>query len=189
MTGCLRVAAQLLDDKFGGQIDSDQFDQLNNSTASLKKGKISLTTLKHVLVDVSYVESFGIPDNDVKSEHQSIVTIYKTNIEILELMKKIGINASRSQIMSETTILLSSPEIMVLKEKAPYLIAMSVKNKFKQSYNKIVESSSLSPKTIADPQNEPTIGVIDTLFDKSVYFSKWVEFHKMFDEQIPLNPK
>ena len=28
---------------------------------------------------------------------------------------------------------------------------------------------------IPDPGNEPTIGVIDTLFNESVYFSKWVE--------------
>ena len=28
---------------------------------------------------------------------------------------------------------------------------------------------------IPDPQNEPVIGVIDTFFDESVYFSKWVD--------------
>lgn len=28
---------------------------------------------------------------------------------------------------------------------------------------------------IPDPTNEPTIGVIDTLFDESVYFNRWVE--------------
>ena len=39
------------------------------------------------------------------------------------------------------------------------------------------------------PGIEPTIGVIDTLFDKSVYFSEWVEYHEMVDSSIPKQPK
>ena len=39
--------------------------------------------------------------------------------------------------------------------------------------------------TIPSPVNEPTIGVIDTLFDERVYFSEWVEYHKMIDDNIP----
>ena len=35
------------------------------------------------------------------------------------------------------------------------------------------------------PGIEPTIGVIDTLFDKRVYFNEWVEYHEMVDEAIP----
>nr|WP_255594373.1 S8 family peptidase [Bulleidia sp. zg-1013] len=43
--------------------------------------------------------------------------------------------------------------------------------------------------TIPSPTIEPTIGVIDTLFDESVYFSDWVEYHDMVSEDIPKNPK
>ena len=32
---------------------------------------------------------------------------------------------------------------------------------------------------------EPTIGVIDTLFDKNVYFSEWVDYYDMIDDNIP----
>ena len=39
--------------------------------------------------------------------------------------------------------------------------------------------------TIPPPTIEPTIGVIDTLFDTRVYFSEWVEYHDMVDENIP----
>lgn len=35
------------------------------------------------------------------------------------------------------------------------------------------------------PTIEPTIGVIDTLFDKRVYFGKWVEYHDMVDNNLP----
>lgn len=34
---------------------------------------------------------------------------------------------------------------------------------------------------------EPTIGVIDTLFDERVYFKKWVEYHEMIAKEIPKN--
>ena len=38
------------------------------------------------------------------------------------------------------------------------------------------------------PTIEPTIGVIDTLFDKRVYFGEWVEYHDMIDDNLPKNP-
>lgn len=39
---------------------------------------------------------------------------------------------------------------------------------------------------IPEPKNEPIVGVIDTQFDKSVYFSEWVEYHKCISEDIDL---
>jgi len=42
--------------------------------------------------------------------------------------------------------------------------------------------------TIPSPKNEPTIGVIDTMFEENVYFSEWVEFKNMLSEDIPLSP-
>lgn len=41
--------------------------------------------------------------------------------------------------------------------------------------------------SIPKPSNEPVIGVIDTMFDKRVYFSEWVEFKNMLDDEIPLS--
>jgi len=46
-----------------------------------------------------------------------------------------------------------------------------------------------SDALIFAPTIEPTIGVIDTLFDERVYFSNWVEYHDMVSEDIPKNPK
>ncbi|WP_252827677.1 S8 family serine peptidase, partial [Fusobacterium necrophorum] len=43
--------------------------------------------------------------------------------------------------------------------------------------------------TIPSPTIEPTIGVIDTLFDETVYFSEWVEYHEMVSKDIPKIPK
>lgn len=43
--------------------------------------------------------------------------------------------------------------------------------------------------TIPDPTIEPIVGVIDTMFDNRVYFSKWVEFKKEISNEIPLSQK
>jgi len=40
--------------------------------------------------------------------------------------------------------------------------------------------------TIDSPANEPVVGVIDTMFHDSVYFSEWVDFEKMIPDEITL---
>ena len=51
-------------------------------------------------------------------------------------------------------------------------------SKFEKESFEDGEKSSIS---IPHPGNEPTIGVIDTMFDETVYFSEWVEFKNMVD--------
>ena len=40
--------------------------------------------------------------------------------------------------------------------------------------------------SIAKPQNEPIVGVIDTQFDKRVYFGDWVQYEKCISDDIEL---
>lgn len=48
------------------------------------------------------------------------------------------------------------------------------------------EEKNIEQLLIPEPKNEPIVGVIDTQFDKSVYFSEWVEYHKCISEDIDL---
>lgn len=119
-------------------------------------------------------------------EQDAIITIYKTDVKTTQLLEKIGINILSSRIMDETTILLRPDELEILKTKAPFLISMAVsdlseitKYDFKFIDNGII--------TIDSPKNEPIIGVIDTLFDKNVYFSEWVEYTNMLSSEIPIS--
>ena len=52
----------------------------------------------------------------------------------------------------------------------------------KVTLNDIGLAQEIASIEIPDPVNEPTIGVIDTLFDESVYFSKWVENNDSLSE-------
>ena len=70
-------------------------------------------------------------------------------------------------------------------EKAPYLVAMSTVNLSELSPDDFIQEYNQEIMSIPSPTIEPTIGVIDTLFDKSVYFSEWVDYHDMVDDSIP----
>lgn len=194
MIDCLEKCLQVLDNKFAGRIDLSTLntlssDDTDSSAISFREDGVSLTIFRHIIVDSSYIEKFDIPDNSSKLENQSIITIYRTDTGISEIMGKIGIDVPTGHIMSQTTVLLHPPQITTLITKAPYLVAMSAEDVSRQSYNEVGDSLAPPNKvvpTIADPGNEPLVGVIDTMFDEGVYFSKWVEFKKMISHDIPL---
>lgn len=86
--------------------------------------------------------------------------------------------------MDETTILLRPDELEILKTKAPFLISMAVSDlsEITKDHFEFIDDGVIR---IDSPRNEPTIGVIDTLFDESVYFSEWVEYTNMLSSDIP----
>ncbi|MFR2768227.1 MAG: hypothetical protein ACLTAI_08050 [Thomasclavelia sp.] len=57
----------------------------------------------------------------------------------------------------------------LIQNQAPYLISMHVKDLTQISKEKILESQGQEIMSIPLPTNEPTIGVLDTQFDKRVY--------------------
>ena len=65
-----------------------------------------------------------------------------------------------------------------LQKEVPYLISMVATD---VSLLKPFERDIIIDERIAsipEPKNEPVVGVIDTLFNQSVYFSKWVDYHE-----------
>ena len=75
----------------------------------------------------------------------------------------------------------------VLFEKAPYLVSMATEDLSKLTPGDFIEEYQEGILHVPAPSIEPTIGVIDTLFDKSVYFGEWVEYYDMVDDNIPKN--
>lgn len=146
------------------------------------------TTFVGFIVDSFYVESFGIDDYSGDIEEAAIVSIYQTNVQTSKLLAALGIDMPDIKKIDETTFRLSKEEIAILKNKAPYLISMSTRDLAKLTFEEFnVENKTVI--NIPEPSNEPVIGVIDTLFDENVYFDKWVEYHKMLDENIPVDSK
>lgn len=179
----------LLNAEFGGSLNHDEIADIKAKAKYFSEHGLTKTCFVNTIVDAYYLESFGVPDNSKRVKDQSIITVYKTDdIALIDLMQQLKINVQPGNIFNETTLLLLPEQLSKLIENARYLIAMEVSDISDLSYETIIkESRSDSQKPIPSPTNEPTIGVIDTMFDTTAYFSEWVEFHNTIS--LPIEAK
>lgn len=151
---------------------------------NFRKFNISKSLFRQIIADVSYIESFEVE----MTTHQfkdSLITLYDTGIDTKELFQNIGINILSSRILDNQTVFLDENQAKILFEKASYLVAMETVNFSALSPEDFIKENKSNLLYIPSPSIEPIIGVIDTLFDNSVYFSEWVDYHEMVDEAIP----
>ena len=173
----LLCSAEIIKNNFNEQIDNTNFDDIDKINIDFDNKPLSKSEFKQILVDMCFIDDFKIPETKEDIKYESIVSIYKTDYTAKDILEKIGIDLMPNKILDETTVLLTPKEFDLLRERASYLIAKSVIDVSKftiEDFPKINKTETLS---IPDPKNEPVIGVIDTAFDKRVYFSKWVEYH------------
>lgn len=172
-------------DEYDGIISSEDIEKINNKQVKYNSDLIAKTNFVSIIVDAHYIEKLAIPYEKENIKENCIVTIYKTDEKTAVLMEKLGIRLMPYRIIDETTMLLTPDQLEILKEKASYLISMAVSDistLTKEDFFEIEKDILKLPR----PSNEPIIGVIDTMFDKRVYFSEWVEFKNMLDDEIEL---
>lgn len=160
----------------------DNKDKMNK--LDFKKFSISKSVFKQVIADVSYIDTFEI-EKATRDLKQSIITLYDTHTDTKEMLKSIGIDVLTSRILNNQTLYLDEHQLQVLFEKVPYLVSMATENLLELSPEEFINEFAQEAMNILTPTIEPVIGVIDTLFDTRVYFSEWVEYHEMVDENIP----
>lgn len=161
----------------------------NNVTDKINFQKYGLTKslFKQIVADVSYIDGFEV-EKATQQFKESIITLYDTGMDTKQLFHEIGIDILSSRILDNRTVFLDENQSKVLFEKAPYLVSMATENLSDLSPEDFIEDYQQDIVHIPSPSIEPTIGVIDTLFDTRVYFSEWVEYHDMVDKNIPKNP-
>lgn len=179
----LNEAVYIVENFYNGSIDKNDLDNLKNTYK--KDFLIPRSKFAGIIKDAYYVEDFTIDRENESIEDASIISIYKTGIKSIELFRRLGINLIEDKMLDETTLRLDSDEFEILKTKAPYLIAMKTIDLSNLKKDDFEKDDSNIKSIIPDPSNEPIIGVIDTLFDNNVYFSKWVESVDMVDKNIP----
>lgn len=179
----LKYTNSLIIEHFPAGISKTVFCK-NELFKSLNYKNITKSTFRQVVADVSYIDNFVI-ENAVSPDKQSIITLYDTNSDARQLLKSIGIDVMSSRILDNRTIFLDENQTKILFQKAPYLISMATENLSNLSPEDFINENMGVTIEIEKPSIEPTIGVIDTLFDKRVYFHEWVEYHDMVDENIP----
>lgn len=187
----LDTSINILEQQFNGQISHEQIKKINSKDPNEKiiincPPKFKTVFLK-ILVDAYYVERFDVSSDVDELKTDSIITIYKTSEDTISLMNKLGIRVDNNRIIDNTTLYLYPDELNILKIKAPYLISMAVSDisTLTKSDFDFVDNTVLS---IPFPNNEPTIGVIDTGFSNEVYFSDWVETTNLLPKEIDITP-
>ena len=183
----LHIVKEIVDADYDGCITNEDIKKLGKEKKYLYSEKIAKTNFVNVIVDCYFVEKFNVDEAKESITEESIITIYKTDIETRELLSRFGIDVSENKIIGGTTILLTPPQARQLYNKAPYLIAMSITDFSKISIEddlfedvEFEEDDGIIPL----PGNEPTVGVIDTQFNEKVYFNKWVEYVPMLPVEI-----
>ena len=171
----LKNTIEILKLEYKGIITSEEVKNINDTKQSFEKYNIARTSFLQMVVDSHYIDRISIPENEGKYDETSIISIYKTDgntsNDTIELMKKIGIDIFSANLIDETTMLLKPDEIILLKEKAPYLISMATEDISKLTKEDFAKEENDSIITIPSPNNEPIIGVIDTMFyERSLFF-------------------
>jgi len=120
----LEKCITIVDTEFNGTIKWENIELFNKDHSKYTGKTITRTTFAKAIIDAYYVEKFNIDQSIELGEETSIVTIYKTDVKTADLLNSLGIDTTKTKTLDETTILLPPNELRLLKDKAPYLIAM-----------------------------------------------------------------
>ena len=177
----LESVRQILYHQFGGELNPAQFEAARKTY--VPEEKLTKSAFLQMIRDCCYSRKIFVDDIvNERREGNLIVSLYDIDQNYDKIFEKLGI-CPRDRL-DKNTYLLNSAEMKILGSEAGYLIAMEVED--------LTELEPLSPDafgdsgvvSIPDPRDEPIVGVIDTLFDKSVYFEKWVDFRDCVSDDL-----
>lgn len=163
----------LLNSKFDKRISNDDLEIIE-SIIDFRKTTITKSAFSKYIVDMSNINRIFVSELDKESDERKIISIYETEKDSKVILDELGINIPKERIRN-TTLLLDAKDINLLLKKAPYLIAMEVEDMSKIPSEEIYEKNYVDSRIIKKPTTEPVIGVIDTPFNKKVYFKDWVD--------------
>ena len=173
----LEAAKRFLNEKLSGKATFDNFNEPKNALNYNGYG-ISKSKIRDIIVDCSVINSFSHPQiANVPDKESFLVTFYKTELSMEELLEKLKIDDIRYKysFYGDDTMSVDKELFDILESNVPYLIAMVSSDLSQITLDDIAEDKKKDDIYIPGPSNEPVIGVIDTLFDESVYFADWVE--------------
>ncbi|KRM95415.1 putative aaa - atpase [Liquorilactobacillus aquaticus DSM 21051] len=185
-----KEAMRILNEQFSGQVTDEIFnDKHTFSPIDFDKYSIPKTTFQKYIVDSYYVEKFDVETANVPEQQSAIVTLYDTGESVVSLLKRMGIKVYNERLLDNGTVLLDKDSVALLMQRAPYLVSMATKDISTLAPSSFIALKSQEKAKIPAPTTEPTIGVIDTLFDENVYFKEWVDYSQLIDPNIVLEPE
>lgn len=179
----------ILVDQFEGVITKEELEAINRGVVHYDDSILKKSAFANLVVDSFYVDRVSVEEASSSIEEKSIVSIYDTGVDAVDLLKKLGIDLIQARKIDKTTFLMYPSEYQKLITKAPYLVSMTVKDIKDFVFGEVANLDDNGMATIPEPNDEPTIGVIDSPFDESVYFSKWVDYQSKISKDIEIKPK
>ena len=188
----LKKALLIVNSVFNGRITNNELKNIKNYKIQIEKFGLSISNFGDIISDVNSVKKIGVLDNSQLIDMNSIINFYDFKEDIATLMDKLSISEDMYKILDSQRKSIIFNDLKALnkfKDRVPYLISMSTYNMADYSFETLFASNTDTLPSIPKPSNEPIIGVIDTLFDESVYFSEWVEYVDMLNKDIPRDAK
>lgn len=183
----LCIVKSYIESKCNGNITYENIESINSKKVHFESEDISRSAFVNTIVDAYYVRKFAIDFETDDANEAVIISLYKTNISTKDLLNRVGIDMAESKMIDDQTLRVSPDDFAKLKVNVPYLISMKVFDMREVTKEDIKGYDSFEPISIPDPISEPVVGVIDTLFDERVYFSKWVTFTKKISDEIEVD--
>lgn len=186
----IEKAIKLMNSIFKGKIDNSDLDTLEINYTNFFETKADAKRFAQIIVDISYVEKFDIYFEEIDTSESRIVSLYdlKTNVEdssyLLEVLRKLGINKTKDDILDRNVILLDRHELDILKEKGAFLVYAQAKDLFDLKGRLNTNINQKIYDELPEPKNEPIIGVLDTVYTEAEYFKSWVEYDNDFENTI-----
>lgn len=183
----LEKAKTIVENVFNGNVDSEDLTNIKNYQKEIEKKGLSKSLFGDIISDIDIVSKFGTVDNSDLIDENSIVNYYDIGKDIKDIMNELGISENDYKIVKENaSIQFNNPKSFnIFKKQVPYLVAMATYDMANYIFEEVEDADNSQLPSIPDPTNEPIIGVIDTLFDQSVYFKNWVDYEDMIDDNIP----
>lgn len=111
----LRIVQEIVREDYSGCISSEDVKKLGKEKKYLYADKIAKTNFINIIVDCYFVEKFDVDEVKESITEDSIITIYRTNIDTRTLLSKFGIDVLESRIIGGTTVLLTPPQVLLLQ--------------------------------------------------------------------------
>lgn len=187
----LAETLSIVKSQFQGAITHDETYKIREKSLDLHSDRIKPYHFIGVIVDAFYAESFTIPS--LSPTHQpkngGFITIYRTTRTLEDILISANIEPRSDMIFDKDTLFLSNRDYQKIYKKYPYLIAMMVTDINNLSPIKKSNSDQHTAHGMSIPPagNEPIIGVIDTLYNPTVYFNDWVDYITTIDPNIPVD--
>ena len=190
----LGVVKRFIDGELSGKATTENFNETKKNKAVKEKLKketyekygLSKDKIRKIIVDCSVLYAFSTPriSEGITSDDSFLITFYKTELSISSLLEKLEVDELkyRYSFYGEDTLSVNRDLFEFLNDRVPYMISMISSDLAQVTLDAIDKKNEIEDLDIPDPKNEPVIGVIDTLFDKSVYFNDWVESIDYLDD-------